>query len=237
MILSKREINDNEQSFTIYKLNSVEIIGSVEAISESFKILTNNKNGFINATVLCNSLGKDFEEYRKSDNFQKLKIRLKEITDKLHIKVRGNCYKNEYSLPMIDMEYELTNLQIHETFKDDLNLLSGIYVHPMLAEDIAKWCSEETEVKLSYILYVNNETNDNNFRNLREEYAEIKYELENSNYEDLKYQLENQLDSYTNQQMELIILTNKMEQINAKLIEENNFLEEQNDRFEELNKN
>lgn len=89
-----------------------------------------DENGYMNASKLCQSVGKDFNAWRNRECIQNL-------LDCLTPHVIG---KNVH----------LTDNLIYE--REEPELVSGSYIHPDLAVHVATWCSDMYSVKVSMIM-------------------------------------------------------------------------------------
>lgn len=92
------------------------------------KVIIMKENGFINATKLCDDVGKNYQEWSNIDYSKKL---IKEINA-------------TYMFPDNDLSIKNVTNGSSQT--------NGIYIHPCLIINLASWCNPEYNIACSEII-------------------------------------------------------------------------------------
>jgi hypothetical protein len=97
-----------------------------------FKVIMMKKNGYINATKMCQDIAEQSgskKEYRKWHENKSVDELINAVSDELHIP-----QKELFIIPKVE------------------NILRGTYVHPLIITHIAMWCSPLFAVKVSLFI-------------------------------------------------------------------------------------
>ena len=126
-----------------------------------FKVVMMKDNGYINATKMCKSGGKDYKDWSRLKKSQSLIQSLQTyLTQKA---LSTTIPSSDLSIPSPDLSMQITDMQICRSQispcisimtnnKVQGGYISGTYVHPLLIPHIASWISNEFAIKVGEIV-------------------------------------------------------------------------------------
>jgi hypothetical protein len=140
-----------------------------------FRIVVDQADGYINATKLCSSGGKQFHHWKQSATAKRLVEALQEHLQDAGSEVLENSQHNENTLQPTPRGIPLEVCRYVQTEnKDDADkLISGTYIHPYLLPSVAGWVSPKHQIQANVVLLAFNR------RQNREQIVEYEGKLNN----------------------------------------------------------
>ena len=173
-----------------------------------FKVIMMKKNGYINATKMCQDISEQTEskkEYRKWRENKSVDELLEEIS-------------SAGGIPPAEL------MIIISTGSRDLTIIRGTYVHPDMIPHIASWASPKFAVKVSLIV--------NKYINKKElEKKEKLLKKKDDKIDELKEMMQKQSDEMTAKIDELLHKNKKMSKKLTIIKEQNQEITQQNDEL------
>ena len=122
-------------------------------------IIIREKDGYVNATKMCDDNGKRFRNYIAIDEWKEIET----------------FYSSS------DPRWNSSGVPLYELRRGYAAKVTGYYIHPKLVHFVAHWCSIDYAFKVAHIMDLLNEELHNRTITLEQKIAELERDLENAN--------------------------------------------------------